>query len=307
MDPLSPEYPWYTPYQFAGNKPINSIDLDGLEEFKVVGKYGYEATTSGIPFKDEAAAQEWADKNPMKLNYTLPDIEVAGEKYIGLNQNGGPNKNGTYYSNTQYFEYSSFIDKNFTNNFFSAKIAFQDAQVKGQLAKSVSVQYNQKAYAGSILYERNGSAKMNLNAHAAAIEAKLQFSGEKGPLKLGVGAEGGIWIADGGFNYDFKNTDSKIGFKLGANLGAYTFKGEVTGSAELKGLGSFSSTVGGSLASAHLGMNMRLLFDKKTYILSYEGLEHAGFGVGQKLGGKGTLDFSYPVSWYMYIRNKLND
>jgi RHS repeat-associated protein len=32
VDPLSPEYPWYTPYQFAGNKPINSIDLDGLEE-----------------------------------------------------------------------------------------------------------------------------------------------------------------------------------------------------------------------------------------------------------------------------------
>ena len=32
VDPLSPDYPWYTPYQFAGNKPINSSDLDGLEE-----------------------------------------------------------------------------------------------------------------------------------------------------------------------------------------------------------------------------------------------------------------------------------
>ena len=31
MDPLTNSYPWYTPYQFAGNKPINSIDLDGLE------------------------------------------------------------------------------------------------------------------------------------------------------------------------------------------------------------------------------------------------------------------------------------
>jgi len=31
VDPLTQEYPWYTPYQFAGNKPINSIDLDGLE------------------------------------------------------------------------------------------------------------------------------------------------------------------------------------------------------------------------------------------------------------------------------------
>lgn len=31
VDPLSPEYPWYTPYQFAGNTPIWAIDLDGLE------------------------------------------------------------------------------------------------------------------------------------------------------------------------------------------------------------------------------------------------------------------------------------
>jgi RHS repeat-associated protein len=33
VDPLTKEYPWYTPYQFAGNKPIWAIDLDGLEEF----------------------------------------------------------------------------------------------------------------------------------------------------------------------------------------------------------------------------------------------------------------------------------
>lgn len=35
MDPLAPEYPWYTPYQFAGNKVIEAIDLEGLEEYKV--------------------------------------------------------------------------------------------------------------------------------------------------------------------------------------------------------------------------------------------------------------------------------
>ncbi len=32
VDPLTKSYPWYTPYQFAGNKPIRFIDLDGLEE-----------------------------------------------------------------------------------------------------------------------------------------------------------------------------------------------------------------------------------------------------------------------------------
>jgi hypothetical protein len=33
VDPLTRSYPWYTPYQFAGNNPIKFIDLDGLEEY----------------------------------------------------------------------------------------------------------------------------------------------------------------------------------------------------------------------------------------------------------------------------------
>ena len=35
VDPLTKGYAWYTPYQFAGNKPIVAIDLDGLEEYLV--------------------------------------------------------------------------------------------------------------------------------------------------------------------------------------------------------------------------------------------------------------------------------
>jgi RHS repeat-associated protein len=32
VDPLAGKYPFYTPFQYAGNKPINFIDLDGKEE-----------------------------------------------------------------------------------------------------------------------------------------------------------------------------------------------------------------------------------------------------------------------------------
>jgi RHS repeat-associated protein len=34
VDPLAPEYPFYSPYHFAGNNPILYIDLDGLEPIK---------------------------------------------------------------------------------------------------------------------------------------------------------------------------------------------------------------------------------------------------------------------------------
>ncbi len=40
VDPLTKSYPWYTPYQFAGNTPIQAIDLDGLEKV-IVTKYAY--------------------------------------------------------------------------------------------------------------------------------------------------------------------------------------------------------------------------------------------------------------------------
>ena len=33
VDPLFKGFPWYTPYQYAGNRPTKSIDLDGLEEY----------------------------------------------------------------------------------------------------------------------------------------------------------------------------------------------------------------------------------------------------------------------------------
>ena len=36
VDPLQFKYPHYTPYQYAGNKPVSYIDLDGLEENKTI-------------------------------------------------------------------------------------------------------------------------------------------------------------------------------------------------------------------------------------------------------------------------------
>ena len=40
VDPLMKDYPWYTPYQFAGNMPINCIDIDGLEPESMIDKNG---------------------------------------------------------------------------------------------------------------------------------------------------------------------------------------------------------------------------------------------------------------------------
>lgn len=64
-DPFSPSYPWYTPYQFAGNNPIKYVDLDGAEPDDPVDKF-------------------WA--NQPKIDMT--NAPVKGTNAAGIPRNG---------------------------------------------------------------------------------------------------------------------------------------------------------------------------------------------------------------------------
>lgn len=46
VDPLTKEYPWYTPFQFAGNSPIWAVDLDGGEEKVTTASAGHVTTAT---------------------------------------------------------------------------------------------------------------------------------------------------------------------------------------------------------------------------------------------------------------------
>jgi hypothetical protein len=48
VDPLAPDYPWYTPYQYAGNTPIQAIDLDGLEPLSRINPIVVETKFKGM-------------------------------------------------------------------------------------------------------------------------------------------------------------------------------------------------------------------------------------------------------------------
>jgi RHS repeat-associated protein len=49
LDPLSHKYPELAPYQFASNRPIDGVDLDGLEYVKAIPKYEYQGNAWDIP------------------------------------------------------------------------------------------------------------------------------------------------------------------------------------------------------------------------------------------------------------------
>jgi RHS repeat-associated protein len=63
VDPLTKDYPFYTPYQFSGNMPIWAIDLDGLEEFIMIRHF-----SSGVHF--------------MTTMIKIPDAEIIDQSKV---------------------------------------------------------------------------------------------------------------------------------------------------------------------------------------------------------------------------------
>lgn len=67
VDPLAAEYPWYTPYQFAGNGPIANIDKDGKEPISYM-----ENMNVGKPYLNPNFGNyEWMDVTDPQLNQTM--------------------------------------------------------------------------------------------------------------------------------------------------------------------------------------------------------------------------------------------
>lgn len=76
VDPLAKSYPWYTPYQFAGNKPINCIDLDGMEEAESYTNNGVTTPKSllYVPHLD--------DNKEIKASAKVYEIGLSYDLYV---------------------------------------------------------------------------------------------------------------------------------------------------------------------------------------------------------------------------------
>jgi RHS repeat-associated protein len=99
VDPLAPDYPWYTPYQFAGNKPIAHIDMDGLEEWFYAN--GDLSDISG-PLSSKARSE-------LKLHTFNEMVDISFQKVIQ------PAMSGTTPTKANSFTNSPIKDPNTTN------------------------------------------------------------------------------------------------------------------------------------------------------------------------------------------------
>ena len=91
VDPLTKSYPWYSPYQFAGNKPIIAIDLDGLEEYVVTTQHFKDGSVKSITIqytqtKADAKARVDARLREVHNGAATGDFIAAGEKVLRIEQ-----------------------------------------------------------------------------------------------------------------------------------------------------------------------------------------------------------------------------
>ena len=92
VDPLTKSYPHYTPYSYAGNKPIKFIDLDGAEEAKNWGDYNFNNLMNWIgghspsdnPFNRENPIGTFSENlNPIHVLYNYGTKIVTGKSMYG--------------------------------------------------------------------------------------------------------------------------------------------------------------------------------------------------------------------------------
>jgi len=104
VDPLFKSYAWYTPYQFAGNKPISCIDLDGLEDYLVINYYDGKSYMgkSIIILSDDMKV----DINSHKVVYTSMYLNSSEE-------------NKKFFKEPIYLQNRLIYDRNKNNKFFS--------------------------------------------------------------------------------------------------------------------------------------------------------------------------------------------
>jgi hypothetical protein len=102
---LTQSYPWYTPYQFAGNKPIIAIDIDGLEDKIIVSQInnGKQEKPLRVLTEKDLEFKAILNQLPKELKGVKPGVgtlQYNQFRFSGVMHWGDPNYNEyLYYRN----------------------------------------------------------------------------------------------------------------------------------------------------------------------------------------------------------------
>ena len=88
-DPLTRQYPWYSPYAFAGDKPTIAVDLDGLEDYVVINYYskGGRLESTDIMTLTDKTTKQLIDMQLRTVNKdgSFGELAAQGQKVLVRN------------------------------------------------------------------------------------------------------------------------------------------------------------------------------------------------------------------------------
>jgi RHS repeat-associated protein len=201
VDPLTQTYPWYTPYQFSGNRPIWAVDRDGLEEWY-----------STVNLHDPKPALTPTSHGPLSLGYAqiiglspIPSVVLpeAGVRPPTLTEDL-----------TNYINSHEFMFEMEGNISFGAQIGLE-GELNGR-----AVGFDANVGSMELL-----GGKATINGMEGDVSGN--YVGKDGMLKVKQVLGGGLGIAsaeierefDGSYSGDGRMMNDKIKIKGGIGIG----------------------------------------------------------------------------------------
>jgi RHS repeat-associated protein len=152
IDPLTAQYPWYTPYSFSGNKVIHAIELEGLEEVHVYNvwydndgrhsKYSHTYTNNDLNVDI---------RRTNFLTYNSKEkIEMI--KFTSISDDGGVGDLSITYNSVSEInskEYSSFFN---TPILVEAPVESTPSETKAYIDEMIDNSWNKGEYLNSLSY-----------------------------------------------------------------------------------------------------------------------------------------------------------
>jgi RHS repeat-associated protein len=159
VDPLSASYPWYTPYQFAGNKPIISIDLDGLEELEVNFYYTDKKLMNKASELSVSDPQALAILQQTHWNEVIAKLDELVAKNFDPNKNIDPNTGGRIFTQVV----NSFLHSDAVTKYVSV--------VNFDVGNSVDILQNLEQKAEQLANDHFRSAFFGINAYTNELKS----------------------------------------------------------------------------------------------------------------------------------------
>ena len=178
-DPLTKKYPWYTPFQFAGNKPIWAVDLHGKEEKIVVTQLenGKQLSTQTFTAKD-AQFKSIVNNLPKDLKNVKPGVgtlEIDMQKFSGIMHLGDPNYNEYRYKGIKSNSSTTSSATVYTNRFaawaINSSYSPENWKLENWGVKSVGAGFDVNA--SDKILGKNIKTKLNANG---SYDGKVTYS-----------------------------------------------------------------------------------------------------------------------------------